>query len=111
MKRLLMAAAIAALTLAMGLPAMADRPHHGGYYGPQVHHHYHRHDYRADRGRHHHKHRAYRYHRAGPPRHVVEHHYYSERPRRHYYRDYRGHTDIPLVTVDGYPLLRIQVNH
>ena len=111
---LLMAAAIAVLTLAMSLPAMADRHRHGGY-GPQVHHHYHHHDYRADRGRHHHKPRpqAYRKHRAGPPRRVVEHHYYSTPSRDRYYRDrhYRGHTDIPLVSVDGYPLLRIQVNH
>ncbi|MDI5932452.1 hypothetical protein [Halomonas kalidii] len=116
MKRLLMAASIAALTLS--LPVMADH-RHGGY-GPQVHHHYHQHDYRADRGRHHHRHRhqSYRKHRSGPPRRVVEHHYYSAPSRDRYYRDrhyrhrhYRGHTDIPLVSVDGYPLLRIQVNH
>ncbi|MFY0991768.1 hypothetical protein [Halomonas sp. C05BenzN] len=133
MKRCLLAATLAALTLAMSLPATADRPRHGGY-GPQVHHHYHQHDYhqhdyhqhdyhqhdyhqhgyRADRGRHHRKHwhKPKRRHRSGPPR-VVEHHYYSAPPRHRHYRErhYRGHTDIPLVSVDGYPLLRIQVNH
>jgi len=117
MNRLLLATLMAALALAMSLPAMADRHRHGGYH-PQMHHHYH--DRRADRGRHHaqkrHKAAKRAKHRHRTPSRVVEHHYYSSPPRyreprrdhRHYHR---GSTDIPLVTVGGYPAVRIQVNH
>lgn len=115
MKRLLLAASIAALALAMSLPALADRDRHRGYHGASSH--YQAHDWYQDRGKHHRKqrHKAHRKHRHEAPRWVVEHHYRHSRPARHrdyrQYRDYHGHTDIPLVSVDGYPLLRIQVNH
>lgn len=115
MKRLLLTASIAVLTLAMSLPALADRDRHRGYHGAPPH--YHAHDRYQDRGTHHrkHRHKAHRKHRHEASRRMVEHRYHS-RPSRHRddyrdYRDYRGHTDIPLVSVDGYPLVRIQVNH
>lgn len=131
MKRLLMILAIVTLSGVISLPAMADRDRHRhGGYQPQGHHHSHHHERRADRGKHHRRHHAkaphrYRHHRSAPRR-VIEHHYYStprhrdyrreahrrEDHRRHERRrDYRGHTDIPLVTVGGYPVLRVQVNH
>lgn len=101
MKRLLLASMLAALTLVMSLPAMADRDrHHGGHHYSYDRHH--------DRGKHHRKHHHKKHHHKAHRR-VVEHHYYDERRPRH--RDYRGHSDIPLVSVDGYPLVRIQVNH
>ncbi|MDW7748656.1 hypothetical protein [Halomonas sp.] len=110
MKRLLLAASIAALALAMSLPSLADRDRHRGYHGASSH--YQAHDRYQDRGKH--RHKAHRKHRHQAPRRMVEHRYHS-RPSRHRddrrYRDYRGRTDIPLVTVDGYPLVRIQVNH
>ncbi|TDR51155.1 hypothetical protein DFP85_11971 [Halomonas ventosae] len=115
MKRLLLAASIAALALAMSLPALADRGRHHGYHGASSHHQ--AHDRYQDRGKHHrkHRHKAHRKHRHHAPRRVVEHHHRYSRPARHRdyrrYRDYRGHTDIPLVSVDGYPLVRIQVGH
>lgn len=119
MNRLLLATLMAALALAMSLPAMADRHRHGGYH-PQVHHHYHHHDRRADRGRHHAQ-KRYKApkrakHRHRTPSRIVEHHYYSSppryrEPRRDHRYYHRGSTDIPLVTVGGYPAVRIQVNH
>ncbi|MBB3332349.1 Ni/Co efflux regulator RcnB [Halomonas campaniensis] len=118
MNRLLLATLMATLALAMSLPAMADRPRHGGYQ-PQVQHHYYQ-DRRADRGRHHYqkRHKAAKRskHRHRTPSRVVEHHYYSSppryrEPRRDSRRYHRRSTDIPLVTVGGYPAVRIQVNH
>lgn len=120
MKRLLIAALLAGLTLALSAPAMADHRHHG--HRPQVHfhhhdhhadrgrHHFHHHDHRANRGRHHYQKRYraamkrhhHRY-RSGPR--VIERHYHH-RPSRH-----RRHSDIPLVTIGGYPAVRIRINH
>ena len=80
MNRLLLATLMAALALAMSLPAMADRHRHGGYH-PQMHHHYH--DRRADRGRHHaqkrYKAAKRAKHRHRTPSRVVEH---TTTPRR-----------------------------
>lgn len=110
MKRLLIAASIAVLTLAMSVPAMADRDRHHGASS----HHY-AHDRHLDRATHHGKHHRKvhykRHHRTH--RRVVEQHYYDRGyDRRSRYRDDRRHSsDIPLVTVDGYPVVRIQVNH
>jgi hypothetical protein len=118
MKRLATVLCIALLALSISLPATADRRHHGGYKDSGSPHY--QQDRRWDKGQKHHRKHRYsaprRYHhRAGPPRRIVEHNYDSERPRRHYRghdrHRYRGHTDIPLVSVDGYPLVRIQVNH
>lgn len=113
---LLLATLMATLALAMSLPAMADRQRSG--YQPQVHHHYYQ-ERRADRGRHHYqkRHKATRSkHRHRTPSRVVEHHYHSSPPRyRESRRDSRRYhprnTDIPLVTVGGYPAVRIRVNH
>lgn len=108
MKRLLIAASIAVLTLAMSVPAMADRDRHHGasshHYAQDRHHDRHH-------GKHHRKAHHKRHHRAH--RRVVEHHYYDRGyDRRSRHRDDRRHgSDIPLVTVDGYPVVRIQVNH
>src|SRR5690554_3048818 len=75
---------------------------------------------RADRGRHHYqkRHKAAKRakHRHRTPSRVVEHHYYSSppryrEPRRDARRYHRRSTDIPLVTVGGYPAVRIRVNH
>ncbi|APE30571.1 hypothetical protein BOX17_06125 [Halomonas aestuarii] len=106
MKRLLIAASIAVLTLAMSVPAMADRDRHHGASS-----HDYAHDRHHDRGKHHRKHHHKRHHKAH--RRVVEHHYYGrDYDRRSRHRDDRRHSsDIPLVTVDGYPVVRIQVNH
>ncbi|GHE22146.1 hypothetical protein [Halomonas urumqiensis] len=127
MKSLLMILAVVAMSVMISLPAMADRHRHGGH-KPQVHHHYHHHDHRAERGKHHRRHHAkaphrYRQHRSVSRRGIGQRdydhgkHWHRDRPRYHDYRrddrrrDYRGHTDIPLVTVGGYPVIRVQVNH
>lgn len=116
MKRHLLAACLAALILGLSLPALAERGHHpSGRFGSDFHH-----PARFSQDFHHHQ----RHHRAplryGHRGHRVERHIYFETPRhrhhshrhyRHRHGGHRHHSVIPLVTVDGYPLLRIQVNH
>ncbi|MBB3231779.1 hypothetical protein [Halomonas stenophila] len=113
MNRQLLAACLAALILALSLPAMADRGHHpSGRFGSDFHAPAH-----FSQGFHHqHHHRAPLRH--GHRTHRVERHIYYVTPRHHRHRhdrhrhgDHRHHSVIPLVTVDGYPLLRIRVNH
>ena len=106
MKRLFFTALVAALSLPFSMSASAD---HGRYaaHGAQIHHHhYYVRDHRGKPPKHRRHHRAHRHSR--PAHRVVEHHYYAP-PR--YDHHYRGHTDVPLVTVGGYPVVRIPVNH
>ncbi|TFH85826.1 hypothetical protein EQG41_15625 [Billgrantia azerbaijanica] len=129
MKTLLIAGTLALLAAAMGSPALADHIRHRDSYLIQGTPHFEQGDRWLSSGKYHHfKHRdkafrkhhhkafKHRHHRAGPSRRLVERHdyIYIERPyrhgvRRHHHR--RHHSDIPLVTVDGFPLLRIQINH
>lgn len=105
-KTILMGLVLGLMVLGTTAPAMADRDHRGHGY----HHRWHHHDHHYEAPKHR-RHRVIHHHyRSGPSRRVVEHHYYSE-PRYRERRHYRGHTDIPLVTVGGYPAVRIRVNH
>lgn len=127
MKTFLIAGTLTLLAAAMSQAALAEHiPHRGSYLvqgAPHV-----EQERGLSSGKHHRKpyHKAYRkhrHHRAGPPRRVVKRHGYVDRPyhaERYDYRDrtfrhdrrhHRHRSHIPLVTVDGFPLLRIQVNH
>ncbi|RTQ98929.1 hypothetical protein [Halomonas nitroreducens] len=115
MNRHLLAACLAALILALCLPAMADRGHHSpGRFGSDFHHPA-RFGQSAHQQRHHpaalrYGHRSHRVERQVffvTPRHRHKRH----RHFRHRHGGHRHHSDIPLVTVDDFPLLRIRVNH
>ncbi|MDN3554577.1 hypothetical protein [Halomonas maura] len=120
MNRHLLAAGLAALILALSLPAMAERGHHpSGRFGSDFHaparysqdfHHHQRH-HRAPLRYGHRAHRVERHVFFAPPRDRHHRHHRHHRHDRHRHGGHRHHGVIPLVTVDGYPLLRIQVNH